>query len=238
MTGAARPDAGKQETLIAFAGFPPETLKFLKALGFHQTREWFEEHRTLYVSAFKQPLEAYVAAAAAACRDRKLPLSGDPKKAIFRLNRDVRFSKNKQPYKTNGGAILSRTGAKGSPGIVYTHIAPEGCFFAAGFYHPEPEQLAAFRAAIARSPMKFLAMEKKLSGANLAIIDREALKRAPRDYAAIDPRVEHAIRMKNFLARRPYPPSLLQNGPELISQLTAFAKDAMPLLKWGWEIIG
>ena len=86
-----------------------------------------------------------------------------------------RSSKNKQPYKTNGGAVLTRTGAKGSPGIVYTHISPEGGFFAAGFYHPEPEQLAAFRQAIAKKPQTFLAMEKKLASAKLEIVDREAL---------------------------------------------------------------
>jgi uncharacterized protein (TIGR02453 family) len=221
-----------------FAGFPSDTVKFLKALGFHQTREWFEENRSLYLSSFKEPLEAYVEAASAACKAKKLPVFGNPKRATFRLNRDVRFSKNKQPYKTNGGAVLTRTGMKGSPGIVYTHISPEGCFFAAGFYHPEPEQLAAFRESIAKKPAKFLAMEKKLASAKLEIADREALKRNPRDYADIDPRVEHAIRMKNFLTRRPYPESLLQDGPRMTAAVAEFARDALPLLKWGWEIIG
>lgn len=222
----------------SFSGFPPEAVKFLKALGFHQTREWFEENRALYMSAFKEPLEAYVEAASIACRAKKLPVFGNPKRATFRLNRDVRFSKNKQPYKTNGGAVLTRTGMKGSPGIVYTHISPDGCFFAAGFYHPEPEQLIAMREAIASKPASFLAMEKKLAAAKLEIIDRETLKRNPRDYSDIDPRVEHAIRMKNFLTRRPYPEALLQNGPKLTAALADFAKDALPLLNWGWKITG
>ena len=228
----------RKEVANGFAGFPPETLKFLKALGFHQTREWFEENRSIYISAFKEPLEAYVEAASIACEAKKVPIFGNPRKATFRLNRDVRFSKNKQPYKTNGGAVLTRTGEKGSPGIVYTHISPEGGFFAAGFYHPEPEQLAAFRQAIAKKPQKFLIMEKKLAAVKLEIVDREALKRNPRDYQDIDPRVEHAIRMKNFLTRRPYPDALLQNGPKLAAVAADFAKEAMPLLKWGWEIIG
>lgn len=226
------------QTAAGFAGFPPDTVKFLKALGFHQTREWFEENRALYVSAFKEPLALYVEAASAACKSAKLPVFGDPKKATFRLNRDVRFSKNKQPYKTNGGVVLTRTGAKGSPGIVYTHISPEGCFFAAGFYHPDPEQLIAFRDAIAKKPTAFLAMEKKLAAAQLQIVDRETLKRNPRDYSDIDPRVEHAIRMKNFLARRAFPEALLQDGPKLCGAVSQFAREAMPLLKWGWGIIG
>lgn len=222
----------------AFAGFPADTIKFLKALGFHQTREWFEENRALYVSAFKDPLAAYVEAASAACAAVKLPVSGDPKKATFRLNRDVRFSKNKQPYKTNGGAVLTRTGAKGSPGIIYTHISPEGCFFAAGFYHPEPDELKAFRDCLVKAPQKFLAMEKALRGAGLEIVDREALKRNPRDHAEVDARVEHAIRMKNFLTRRAFPEALLQDGPKLCAAVSQFGRDALPLLKWGWGVIG
>lgn len=228
--------ASKTQSTV-FAGFPPETLKFLKALGFHQTREWFEDNRPLYLSAFKQPLEAYVEAASAACKARKLPVFGDPKRATFRLNRDVRFSKNKQPYKTNGGCVLTRTGMKGSPGIVYTHISPEGGFFAAGFYHPEPHQLAALRQAIAKKPAAFLAMEKKLETAKLELWDREALKRNPSDYTEIDSRVEHAIRFRNFLVRRPYEEKLLQDGTTMPAAAAQFARDAMPLLKWGWSVL-
>ncbi len=227
-----------QDTVEPFDGFPPQTLKFLKALGFHQSREWFQDNRDIYLSAFKQPLENYVAAASEACRKAKLSLRGDPRRATFRLHRDVRFSKDKSPYKTNGGAVLTRTGGKGSPGIVYTHISPDGGFFAAGFYHPEPPQLLAFRRAIAARPQRFAALEKKLKNKRLELTDREALLRNPRDFKDVHERVAHAVRFKNFLVRRPYGNDLLQDGSGLLKAVTIFAKDALPLLQFGWDVLG
>ena len=232
---SSRSSAGKA---TAFPGFPPETLKFLKALGFHQSREWFQDNRDLYLAAFKEPLEAYVAAASEAMKAARLPLRGDPKRATFRLQRDVRFSKDKSPYKSNGGCVLTRTGGKGSPGIVYTHIAPEGGFFAAGFYHPEPPQLLAFRKAIAARPQRFLNIEKKLKAKALELWDREALSRNPQLFKDVDERVAHAVRFKNFLVRRPYDDGLLGDGPKMTAAVTAFAKDALPLLQFGWDVLG
>ncbi len=223
---------------VDFPGFPPETLKFLKALGFHQSREWYQANQELYRSAFKEPLEAYVAAASQACAKKKLPLRGDPRRATFRLHRDVRFSKNKSPYKTNGGCVLTRTGGKGSPGIVYTHIDPEGGFFAAGFYHPEPPQLLAFRKAIAARPQRFLTIEKKLKDKGLELWDREALTRNPQLFKDADERIAHAVRFKNFLVRRTYNEKLMADGGKMVAAVAAFAKDAMPLLQFGWDVLG
>ncbi len=229
--------AARQSAAPAFPGFVPETLKFLKALGFHQTKAWFDENRDLYVSALKEPMAAYVVALSAACVARKLPLKGDPARAMFRLNRDVRFSKDKKPYKTNSGCVLTRTGLKGSPGILYTHIAPDGCFLAAGFYHPEPDQLFAMRLAIAKKPTAFIAMEKKLADAGLALSDGEALTRNPRDFPEVDERVIKAIRHKNFITRKPIPDDVIFDGARLVKAAADFARDARPLLDFGWRII-
>ncbi|MBM3608447.1 MAG: DUF2461 domain-containing protein, partial [Alphaproteobacteria bacterium] len=216
---------------------PPGTLKFLKALGFHQSREWFEENRPLYLADFKAPLEAYVEALSAECARRKLPLKGEARYSTFRLHRDVRFSKNKEPYKTNGGCVLTRSGRKGTPGIFYTHISPEGGFFACGFYHPEPHQLLALRQTIAAKPKAFLDLEAKLAEAKLEIVDREQLKRVPNAFSDCDPRIGHGVRMKNFITRRAYPEKLLQDGPKLVAAAVDFAQQAMPILKWGWKIL-
>lgn len=222
----------------AFAGFPADTLKFLKALGFHQSREWFLANQDVYRSAFKEPLEAYIVAASDSCAKNKLPLRGDAKRAAFRLHRDVRFSKDKNPYKTNGGCVLTRTGGKGSPGIVYTHISPEGGFFAAGFYHPEPPQLLAFRKAIAARPQRFLAIEKKLKGKGLEMWDREALTRNPQLFKDADERISHAVRFRNYLVRRPYEEKLMRDGGKMVAAVTGFARDALPLLQFGWDVLG
>ncbi|MDH7797798.1 MULTISPECIES: TIGR02453 family protein [unclassified Beijerinckia] len=218
----------------AFPGFVPDTLKFLKALGFHQTREWFEENRALYVSAVKEPLEAYVAALSVEFGARKLPLKGEPKRAIFRLNRDVRFSKNKQPYKTNAGCVLTRTGTKGSPGLLYTHISPEGCFLAAGFYHPEPPQLLAMRKAIVAKRTAWLGIEGKLQDAGLELSTNEALKRNPQGFQEVDDKLSPALRSRNFIVRMPIADKIILDGPKLVATAADFAKTTLPLLKFGW----
>ena len=229
--------AAKTPLAPVFSGFVPDTLKFLRALGFHQTKLWFDENRDLYLSSLKEPMADYVTALSAACAARKLPLKGDPARAMFRLNRDVRFSKDKKPYKTNSGCVLTRTGLKGSPGILYTHIAPDGCFLAAGFYHPEPEQLLAMRRAIAKKPAAFVAMEGKLAAAGLALSDGESLTRNPRDFPEVDARVTQAIRRKNFITRKPISDDVIFDGARLVQFAADFARDARPLLDFGWRVI-
>ncbi len=229
--------AKKPDPAPVFPGFVPETLKFLKALGFHQNKQWFDENRDLYVSALKEPMAIYVEALSAACAARKLPLWGDPARAMFRLNRDVRFSKDKKPYKTNSGCVLSRTGLKGSPGILYTHVSPDGCFLAAGFYHPEPEQLLAMRRKIAARPAAFVAVRKKLAAAGLDLSDDESLTRNPRDFPEVDERVVEAIRMKNHIVRKPIADELIFDGAALVRVAADFARDALPLLEFGWKAI-
>ncbi len=229
--------AVKQTPVAGFGGFVPDTIKFLKALGFHQSKDWFDANRDLYVAALKDPMATYVAALSDALAERKLPLRGDPARAMFRLNRDIRFSKDKKPYKTNAGCVLTRTGLKNSPGILYTHISPEGCFLAAGFYHAEPPQLLTLRRAIAKKPAAFLAMEKSLAAAGLELSDGEALTRNPRDFTEVDERVAHAIRRKNFLVRRPVADALILDGAGLVRTAVDFASAARPLLDFGWSAL-
>ena len=221
----------------AFSGFVPDTLKFLKALGFHQSKQWFDENRDLYVSALKEPMAAYVEALSEALAARKIPLKGDPARGVFRLNRDIRFSKDKRPYKTNSGCVLTRTGAKNSPGLLYTHVSPEGCFFAAGFYHVEPEQLLAMRRLLAAKPDVYADMAKKLAKTGLALSDDEALTRNPREFKDVDPRVTDAIRMKSFVVRKPFDEKMLLDGGKLVAAAVDFATRGAPLLEFGWRVI-
>src|SRR5271166_4195362 len=154
---------------MTFQGFPPQALPFFKALAFHQTKEWFEQNRETYESAVKAPLGDLVDDAAARLAKAKIPIKGDRKSSLFRIHRDVRFSKNKDPYKTNAGAALTRTGDKSEPGVLYFHLSPEECFFAAGFHMPEPPELARLRAAAARAPKAFKQMTAKLARTGLAL---------------------------------------------------------------------
>jgi uncharacterized protein (TIGR02453 family) len=172
---AAPPDEG-------FDGFGPQALGFLKALGFHQNREWFLENKHLYESELREPMAALVASLSAELARRGIGLTGDPKRSVFRIHRDVRFTKEKHPYKTHCGAALSRDGGKNSAGVLYIHVAPEGSFAAAGFYHPESSQLAALRGAIVAAPKRWHAIEQGLDAAALTLSSENAMTRLPRGF--------------------------------------------------------
>jgi uncharacterized protein (TIGR02453 family) len=220
---------------MTFAGFGPKALPFFKALKFHQSREWFDANRETYESAVKGPIGDLVEDVADRLAKAKIPIKGDRKSSLFRIHRDVRFSANKDPYKTHAGVVLTRSGNKNDPGLIYFHLSPDDCFFAAGFYQPEPDQLARLRAAAARSPKPFKAMLAKLKKAGLTLSAEDSLKRAPRGFEAIDdPEIAAAARLKSLFCLRPVPETAIASSA-LVDDFCAFARDALPLLKWGWD---
>jgi uncharacterized protein (TIGR02453 family) len=222
---------------MTFAGFGPKALPFFKALAFHQSREWFEANRDTYESAVKRPMGDLVEDVAERLLKAKIPIKGDRKSSLFRIHRDVRFAANQDPYKTSSGAVMTRSGAKNHPGLLYFHLSPEECFFAAGFHQPEPDQLARLRAAVARSPKAFKAMTAKLKRAGLSLSAEDSLKRAPRGFEAIDdPKIAAAMRLKSMVCLRPASEASIAS-PELVDDFCAFARDALPLLKWGWDAL-
>ena len=222
---------------MTFAGFGLKALPFFKALAFHQSREWFEANRETYESAVKGPMGDLVEDVAERLGRSKIPIKGDRKSSLFRIHRDVRFSANKDPYKTNSGAALTRSGGKNDPGVLYFHLSPEECFFAAGFHLPDPDKLVRLRAAAARAPKPFKAMTAKLRKAGLSLSAEDSLKRAPRGFEAIDdPEIAAATRLKSLICLRPVGEAAIAS-PGLAADFCAFARDALPLLRWGWDAL-
>ena len=132
---------------------------------------------------------------------------------------------------------MTRTGSKSDPGLMYFHLSPEECFFAAGFYQVEPPQLARLRDAAVRAPKAYTAMLGKLAKVGLALREEDALKRAPRGYEAVeDPAILTAVRNKHFIATRPVTEAETRE-PALVGSFCAFARDALPLLEWGWDAL-
>jgi uncharacterized protein (TIGR02453 family) len=129
-----------------FAGFPPGALRFLSQLEKNNNREWFEKNKDVYETDVKGPMLDLVAAVGAGMLDYAPDYVPEPKKAIYRIYRDVRFSKDKRPYKTNVAASFWRQnlGKNGSAGF-YTHLDNEEFLMAAGVYMPEPEHLRILR---------------------------------------------------------------------------------------------
>jgi uncharacterized protein (TIGR02453 family) len=116
----------------SFEGFGAKALPFFKALKFHQSKDWFEENRALYEDDVLKPFVALLEDLTATFAKGRLPLKADGKRSIFRIHRDVRFARDKSPYKTHAGAVMTRSGSKNDQGLLYIHIDPEGCFAAAG----------------------------------------------------------------------------------------------------------
>lgn len=132
----------------AFTGFPKDALAFLRELERNNDRAWFEQRRERYESSVRAPALAFIAAMAPELAKISTQFVADPR-SLMRIHRDVRFSADKSPYKTNIGIQFRHAAGKDvhAPGI-YFHIEPGRCFVGAGLWHPEPEALAGIRARI------------------------------------------------------------------------------------------
>jgi uncharacterized protein (TIGR02453 family) len=222
-----------------FQGFTDSAFDFLRGLASEQNKTWFEDNKAAYEDAVRWPLIALIADLTSAFTRHGIPLQGDPKRSIFRIHRDVRFARDKAPYKTNAGAVLTRNGGKDSPGLLYIHIQPDRCFMAGGFYRPDAIPLQMIRDSIVSNPTRYRSMLRHLADRNLHLaVDEDALKRTPRGYETVtDSLLVDALRRRTFIVREPLTQVEVMS-PELIDRLVAFAQNARPLLDFGWKAIG
>ena len=220
-----------------FTGFGAGVIAFFEALDTEQTRDWFEANRARYEAEARGPMASLVASLGFALAARDIPLMGDPKRALFRIHRDVRFARDKRPYKTNVSAVLTRDGDKHSQGLLYLDIGLSGCFAALGFYQPDPDQLGAIRAQIMDTPARWAAVEAALETEGLALSRDSAAARLPR---GLDPAraagLEGVLRLANLTVMRPIDPAMLVD-PNLVDQLADFAAAGRPLLDFGWSAL-
>jgi uncharacterized protein (TIGR02453 family) len=220
-----------------FKGFGPKALPFFTALKFHQSREWFEENRSLYETDVLEPMVTLLDDLTAAFAKKRVPLKADSKRSIFRLHRDVRFSNDKSPYKTHAGAVMTRSGGKNDPGVLYVHISPEGCFVAAGFHMPEPETLKKIREAIRAKPARFKTMVAALEKGGLTFSDYDKLTRVPRGFEEFkDGPLDGVVRLKSFIVEEPVADAII-GSPRLRDAMIEFTDRALPLLKFGWAAL-
>jgi uncharacterized protein (TIGR02453 family) len=112
----------------AFDGFGQKAIPFLRALDFHQSREWFVENRDLFERELRDPFGDLVETLSERFAAVGLGLRGDRRKSLFRINRDVRFAKDKRPYNRHLSAILSPDGTKMEQGVFFVYIGLDRCF--------------------------------------------------------------------------------------------------------------
>lgn len=192
---------------VPFTGFGHEALQFLVDLSGNNERPWFQAHKQDYERLLKQPLEALCVALADRFAARGIPLRADPARSPFRIYRDVRFSKDKSPYKTNvaasfpwigeGPGSADGDGGAGSTGGArrdaggYFHMSVESSFVGGGMWHPEPARLAAFRTAVQTEPQRVLdAIEEPGFVRVFGSVRGDRLKRPPQGVPKDHPDVE------------------------------------------------
>ncbi|MBN9245113.1 MAG: TIGR02453 family protein [Mesorhizobium sp.] len=221
-----------------FNGFGEKAIPFLKALNFHQSWEWFQENRALFEQDLREPLGDLIDVLSERFGEAGIALKGDRKKSQFRINRDVRFSKDKRPYTDHVSAILSPDGTKMEQGVFFVHVGLERCFAAVAWWQPAPPLLQAMRAAVVEKPKVFRAMISALKKNGLEIGAEGRLKRAPRGFEAVtEPDLAAAVRNRHFVVRHEIEPERI-HSPELADELFAFVLRARPLLDWGRAIEG
>lgn len=215
-----------------FQGFPPETLRFLRQLKRNNNREWFLAHKQIYEEKVKAPMAELVTAVGSAMQGFAPELEADPKKAIYRIYRDIRFSADKSPYKTHIAAFFAPRGMhKNSCAGLYFHIAPDELIIAGGIYMPDAATLRLLRqyiaghweqlAAVADSP-EF----KRLFGG----LQGERLMRPPRGFPADHPAAEF-LRHKHFIVSVEHDPKFAET-PKLFPSLLKHFAAMMPLVRY------
>ena len=220
----------------AFIGFRPAAFTFLRDLAANQAKPWFDEHRATYERDVQGPAMALAEDVAAELTRRDLPLTGSAKRSTFRIHRDVRFSKDKTPYKTHFGCVWMRPGfKKESGGVIYLHLADAGCFLAAGFWEVERPHLDAIRAAIRDQPEAYTEAMAAAAEAGLELDTSDSTARLPRGFESVtDPALIPAIKTRHLVAKRP----LLKKdvaGPDLVHTIAATTEAALALLQFGWD---
>ena len=179
------------------------TLQFLKTLLKNNNRNWFTENKNLYIEAQKDVLLFVENLIEEMSKFDEEILKIDAKKSLFRIYRDVRFSKDKSPYKTNFGAGLGMGKGTRITGY-YLHIEPGKSFLAGGVYQPEPSALKEIRKEISMSGNEFLKiLEQKDFRNNFRGLSVEnKLQRVPAGFEKDDPMSEY-LKLKNFIVVHP-----------------------------------
>ena len=237
--------AGEQSP-TRFEGFRPDALGFLRRLKRNNRREWFERHRPIYEREVRDPMRALVEEMDVRLAHLAPELVGDPKRSIFRIHRDVRFSADKSPYKTNAACQFyhcdagrgAGQDAEGAGAGLYFQLAQGECFVAGGMWMPARPALDRIREAIADAPEDFEALlQAPAFRRRFRHLDREALlKRMPRGYAETHPAAGW-LRYRSFTATRMMPERRVV-GSRLPGIIARDFAALVPLVRWLNAAIG
>jgi uncharacterized protein (TIGR02453 family) len=226
-----------------FTGFRPEAIQFLADLAENNDRAWFQPRKGEYERLLKEPLQTLIAALADRFEARGIPLRADPAKSPFRIYRDVRFSKDKSPYKTNLGASFPWIGdgpGDGGPrshtanvhsGGGYFHLSPGEIFVGGGIWHPEKPWLDAFRRRVVNDPLALRELTEEPSfSATFGSLSGDSLRRVPTGFAPDHPDAE-LLKLKDVTFGRRLSDAEA-TSPALPDLITDSFATALPVLRY------
>ena len=233
-------------TPAGFGGFRPAAFHFLRDLARHNEKPWFEAHRDAYEREVREPMRQLVEALDVRLGRLAPEIVGDPKRSMFRIHRDVRFSRNKSPYKTNAGAWLYHRDAGRKVGTVgegggagfYFHIDATTCFMAGGIWMPARPALQRIREAIAAKPAtlprltRAAGFRRRFDGLN----EEAKLRRVPREFPPDHPAAEW-LKLQSFTASAPIEQSVV-TSPRLVDHLCRDFEPLVPLVRWLNQALG
>lgn len=206
------------------------TLRFLKLLSENNNRDWFEQHKADFTNAQLQFRE-FIQNLILQMQKFDRTLEGvEAGKTIFRIYRDVRFSKDKSPYKINFGAYINRGGKKSGYAGYYLNIQPGNQSFAAvGSYMPEPDVLQKIRQEIDYNGQEFkkIISSKKFKD-TFGDLEDFKQKTIPKGYTADNPSIEY-LKQKSFIVSKYFKDSELKSD-EYLKNLIAVFKSGLPLV--------
>jgi len=220
----------------AFDGFPRGGSRFFHELALEQNREWFNAHKSQYESLWVRPMNALLEDLHARLSRVYKPRRLAPPK-MYRIYRDVRFSKDKTPYKTNISAILTlqKPGAGSimeAPAVLYAHFGTDRVA-AAGAWMIDGPALVRYRAAV-DDRKKGAALSRiidTLQDAGVTVGAHSSLAKMPRGFLPSHPRAA-LLRQKGLMVSFPPAPVKLLSSPKLVEHLVKQSTSAKPLLEW------
>jgi len=211
-----------------FPGFPAEGLQFMRGLARNNNRDWFLPRKSLFEEKVKQPMRELVEAVNGAMKSFAPEYISDPDKAVFRIYRDTRFSKDKKPYKEHIAASFPRRGLPAGAGY-YFALSHKAVSMGGGIYMPSPETLLAIRNHVAAHHQDF----RRITGARsvkrlFGEIQGEQLSRVPKGFPATHPAAD-LLRFKQFLLYVELPPDVAA-GPGIHAEIVKRFRAMRPFL--------
>ena len=220
--------------------FTSATLAFFRGLARHNAKPWFEAHRADYEQEVVVPMRALIEEMDVRLARFAPEITGHPKRSMFRIYRDVRFSKDKSPYKTNAGCWFwhrdadPRVGdsAEGGGAGFYFHLQPGSSFTGAGIWMPPRPLLGKLRDAIADDPRGFERAVKNPSFVRRfgGLDDEHTLKRMPRGFAETHPAARW-LKFQSFISGRDLSDKKV-TSPRLAAVLQEDFSKLLPLVRW------